>query len=170
MSTVCARSLSAHQDAQAAGAQALRLWRPLRLVWRALGRAAQGEALPRTEGHVHDRCSRLSLAGARPLLCHAPRDCISALTQVKNEERTLLLKLQAAKTSKEYLKLLDRDMDAQKIATELTDITEQNRKLLLELEIVKKQAGQTAEEYFQLTDRYSILEKKLGSPTDKKRD
>lgn len=61
-------------------------------------------------------------------------------------------------------------MDAQKIATELTDITEQNRKLLLELEIVKKQAGQTAEEYFQLTDRYSILEKKLGSPTDKKRD
>lgn len=83
---------------------------------------------------------------------------------VKNEEKMEVLKQQAAKTTKEYLLLLDKD---QKKNDSIAEV----EKLKKELEIVKKQAEQTSQEYLRLTDRYSALENaKSGTAADKKTD
>jgi uncharacterized protein YrzB (UPF0473 family) len=82
---------------------------------------------------------------------------------VRNEEKMEILKQQAAKTTKEYLLLLDKDQqkgDSGEVS-----------KLKKELEIVKKQAEQTNQEYLRLTDRYTALENaKSGNAVDKKKD
>jgi hypothetical protein len=69
----------------------------------------------------------------------------------KNTEKTEVLKQQAAKTTKEYLKLLDKEQEWKSAEG-----------LKKELEIVKKQAEQTHKAYMELTDRYAALEGKTG--------
>ncbi|KAJ3272755.1 hypothetical protein HDV01_005283 [Terramyces sp. JEL0728] len=83
----------------------------------------------------------------------------------KNEEKTEILKQQAAKTTKEYLKLLDKEQK-----TDSKDLQEKYDKLVKELEIVKKQANQTNEEYMKLTDKYVELENKHENTSSSKKD
>ena len=93
------------------------------------------------------------------------------LELLKNEEKALVLKEQAAKTSKEYLKLLDGDATKDERMEELKKELEIAQKKAKELDIVKKQAERTAEEYMALTDRYVALEKKVdGRSNDAKKD
>ncbi|KAJ3321199.1 hypothetical protein HDV06_004542 [Boothiomyces sp. JEL0866] len=70
----------------------------------------------------------------------------------KNEEKT---EQQAAKTTKEYLKLLDKEQK-----NDSKDLQEKYDKLVKELEIVKKQANQTNEEYMKLTDKFLIANRR----------
>ena len=79
------------------------------------------------------------------------------LELIKNEEKAEVLKQQAAKTSKEYLKVMD-EMDQMK------KLADSAKKLEKELEIVKKQAAQTNDEYMRLTDKLAAYE----SQEDKK--
>lgn len=69
----------------------------------------------------------------------------------KNEEKTEVLKQQAAKTTKEYLKLLDKEQKASStgsssnsssaIQKELEEKKSECERLSKELEVVKKQVG-----------------------------
>ncbi|KAI8925689.1 B-cell receptor-associated protein 31-like-domain-containing protein [Entophlyctis helioformis] len=88
---------------------------------------------------------------------------------LKNEEKTEVLKQQAAKTSKEYLKLLDGDQERDKQIDELKEKLAAAEKAVKDVEIIKKQAAQTADEYMRLTDRYVALEKKLQYGSDSKK-
>ncbi len=85
----------------------------------------------------------------------------------KNEQRNDVLKQQAAKSSKEYLKLLDNEQDYLSKIARLESELVTLRKQQTELDIVKKQAAQISDEYLRLTDRYAELEAK-GSAESKK--
>ncbi|KAH6560478.1 hypothetical protein BASA62_010488 [Batrachochytrium salamandrivorans] len=80
---------------------------------------------------------------------------------MKNEEKSEVLKLQAAKTSKEYLKLLDGDSEKEQEIERLKGMVEDAEKKLKDLDVIKKQASQTADEYMRLTDCYAELERKV---------
>eukprot|EP00842_Homolaphlyctis_polyrhiza_P005064 jgi/Hompol1/5559/HPOL_004562-RA len=76
----------------------------------------------------------------------------------KNEEKTEVLKAQAAKTSKEYMKLLDSEEAKDKEIDELKKKLAEADKKARDFDILKKQATQTAEEYMRLTDKVVELE------------
>ncbi|OAJ43279.1 hypothetical protein BDEG_26651 [Batrachochytrium dendrobatidis JEL423] len=88
---------------------------------------------------------------------------------MKNEEKSEVLKSQATKTSKEYLKLLDGDHDKEEEIKRLKELVEDAKTKLKDLEVVKKQAAQTADEYMRLTDRYVELEKKFENNSEFKK-
>ncbi|KAI8899146.1 B-cell receptor-associated protein 31-like-domain-containing protein [Globomyces pollinis-pini] len=93
-----------------------------------------------------------------------------------NEQKTEILKQQAAKTTKEYLKLLDKEQKEKegnvksKVEASNSSASTEVEKLKKELEIVKKQASQTNDEYMKLTDKYVALEKKLSGSKENKKD
>lgn len=91
------------------------------------------------------------------------------LDLVRNEERSEVLKTQAAKTSKEYLKILDSQQEYETKMKGMEEAVGNALKAGKELEIVKKQAAQTAEEYMRLTDKYVALEKKMAGSSENKK-
>ncbi|KAJ3304426.1 hypothetical protein HDV03_002770 [Kappamyces sp. JEL0829] len=92
----------------------------------------------------------------------------------KNEEKMEVLKQQAAKTTKEYLKLLDKDQKQSSSSSNVEKDYEEKKKecakLTQDLEVVKRQADQTHAAYLKLTDEYAALEKKLGLGGGSKKD
>ncbi|KAJ1336505.1 hypothetical protein BSLG_007289 [Batrachochytrium salamandrivorans] len=88
---------------------------------------------------------------------------------MKNEEKSEVLKLQAAKTSKEYLKLLDGDSEKEQEIERLKGMVEDAEKKLKDLDVIKKQASQTADEYMRLTDCYAELERKFENKSEFKK-
>ncbi|KAJ2999526.1 hypothetical protein HDV02_002673 [Globomyces sp. JEL0801] len=102
------------------------------------------------------------------------------ITMTKNQAmfmiQILILKQQAAKTTKEYLKLLDKEQKEKegnvksKVEVSNSSASTEVEKLKKELEIVKKQASQTNDEYMKLTDKYVALEKKLSGSKENKKD
>ncbi|TPX60650.1 hypothetical protein SpCBS45565_g07459 [Spizellomyces sp. 'palustris'] len=109
----------------------------------------------------------LYLTGAVLFLSLLLNRFFSMITElVTNESKAEVLKQQAAKQSKEYMRLLDKEQDREKEIADLKKDLEEARKQVREVEIVKKQAKQTHDEYMRLTDRYVELERKLGGSDD----
>lgn len=78
-------------------------------------------------------------------------------------EKADALKQQAAKTSRDYLKLMDQQNKPASPSGSETGKSAQDGKLEKELDIVKKQAKQTHEEYLRLTDEHAALQKKYDA-------
>ncbi|KAJ3226758.1 hypothetical protein HK099_004176 [Clydaea vesicula] len=82
------------------------------------------------------------------------------LELMKNEEKSEVLKQQAAQQSKEYMKLLDKEKDYEKEIAELKKGKEEWEASLKTSEQREKQHQQTVTSFMELTDRYCELEKK----------
>lgn len=89
---------------------------------------------------------------------------------VKNDERSEVLRGQAAKTSNEYMKMIDKEREYMDEIQELKEKLEDIKKSNIDKEIVLKQARQTNDEYMKLTDKYVALEKKFEGRTGDNRN
>ncbi|KAJ3189972.1 hypothetical protein HDU85_000262 [Gaertneriomyces sp. JEL0708] len=127
-------------------------------------------------GHHHDACSdafarskrlydqrNLYLTGAVLFLSLILSRFLNMIADVlQSEQKMEVLKSQAAKQSKEYMRLLDKENTKDTEVGALKEKVKEAEKAIKELDIVKKQAKQTADEYMRLTDRYVALERKTS--------
>ena len=89
------------------------------------------------------------------------------LDLVKQEEKAFVLKSQATKTSKEYMKLIDSESEKDLEISELKDKISSLESKLKDYDILKKQADSVNSEYMKLIDKVAELENK-GNRESKK--
>ncbi|KAJ3256251.1 hypothetical protein HK103_005614 [Boothiomyces macroporosus] len=124
----------------------------------------------RTDSYLHSKMFQaqrnMYLTGSVIFLSLVLNRFVNMINELaKNEEKTEILKQQAAKTTKEYLKLLDKEQK-----NDSKELQEKYDKLVKEFEILKKQANQTNDEYMKLTDKYVDLENKFENNSASKKD
>ncbi|KAI9099369.1 B-cell receptor-associated protein 31-like-domain-containing protein [Phlyctochytrium arcticum] len=134
------------------------------------------------EGHhhhsIHDPYSRagkfyeqrnMYLTGAVLFLSLVLNRFIAMVTELmSNESKAEVLKQQAAKQSKEYMRLLDKEHSKDSEMDSMKAQLAEAQKQVKDLEVVKRQAKQTHDEYMRLTDRMVELEKKQGGSDARK--
>ena len=134
--------------------------------------SASGKKDAQTDAYLHAKMfyaqRNIYLTGATIFLALVLIRFFSMILDlVKQEEKAFVLKSQATKTSKEYMKLIDSESEKDLEISELKDKISSLESKLKDYDILKKQADSVNSEYMKLIDKVAELENK-GNRESKK--